>query len=202
MKELIKLLYLPLSIITIGCVTQQKLSIPNPTSYIFGSNLEQVKEAIKDVKKVTPLKSFRFIYAENSINEDSILFSKQANCNDVILINFSASHDSKIYYKFGKTVYYNAKYHIHLDSVSTDKTKVEIYTLKPHIITFFLGGQHGINRSKNVLPSTIEEYEILLAIGKQLGQEGMLPCNYPEKWLQYQAKEQERIKKQNTQLYE
>ena len=173
-----------------GCYSQKELTALNPTSYIFEANIEQVRKSI-----IAGLGDYKM--------KCLALYSKEDYENDVFntnirydaLLNSFCSFESKIYFRFNKPLYYQASFHLHLDSISENRTKVEVFTLNPNICTWgfpFGSTGHGYSHTKKVSPSTIEEYEILLAIGKQLGEKNMPACNYPKKWLEYQAKQQKR----------
>ncbi|WP_291530026.1 hypothetical protein [Bacteroides sp. UBA939] len=198
-----KWIYIVLSITLVlcaairGCYSKNKLDNPNPTSYIFDASIEQVRIAIvNNAEKIRWYHLWSEIEDKETIHYTDIKMDAWLNChgggNNVL---------SKIYFRFGKPLPYFVEFHLHLDSISEHKTKVEIFTLDPEIFLFGIGYGHiGFSRSKKVPPSTIEEYEILLAIGEQLGERDMPPCNYPKKWLKYQAKEQERIRKQKAEF--
>ena len=169
-----------LSIMVMGCYSQKELTNPNPTSYIFNVDLEQVRDAIKNGLGDYQMECMA-LYFKNEIELD--IFLQEENKNDAFLRSFLCSPKSKIYYKSGKPLYYQVNFHIHLDSISESKTKVEVFTLDPEILTWgILYGNigHGYANMKKVPPSTIEEYEILLSIGEQLGEQGMPACNYPK----------------------
>ena len=187
-----------LTITLVGCYSQKELANPNPTSYIFEASIEQVKSALKKANETYKIKGLLYFNDRDDYYYGGYVFKELKNVNDAILSSIS-SIDSKIYYKRGKPLRYSANFHIHLDSISENKTKVEIFTLNPEIVlgVIMYGGMgHGYPRVKEVLPSTIEEYEILLAIGEQLGEIGMPECYYPPEWLQYKAKQQEQIRQQ------
>ena len=168
-----------LSITIMGCYSQKELTNPNnPTSYIFEANIEQVRIAIVNNTER---------YKENwmslwSKEEDKkIIF--HTDIKEDAWLNSFGNIDSKIYFKNGNPLPYSVSFHIHLDSVSENRTNVEIFTLNPKIFRWgILYGNigHGYAHMEEVPPSTIEEYEILLSIGEQLGEKGMPACNYPK----------------------
>ena len=189
-KTLIGLLFITISVLTIGCYTKEKLLVPNPTSYVFDAGSEDVRKAI--LTRVEDSLRGYTVYAKEDYDND--ILSKNIK-NDALLIN----HDdvkSKMFFRFGKPLPYFPEFIIHLDSISEKKTNVVVYTSDTTIVVGGIGVPHfGYTWEKKVSPSTIEEYEILLLIGRQLGQEGMPECNYTKKWLKYYAREQEKIKK-------
>ena len=189
-KTLIGLLFITISVLTIGCYTKEKLLVPNPTSYVFDAGSEDVRKAI--LTRVEDSLDGYTIYAKEDYEND--IFSKNIK-NDALLVNI-CDVKSKMFFRFGKPLPYFPEFIIHLDSISEKKTNVVVYTSDTTIVVGGIGVPHfGYTWEKKVSPSTIEEYEILLLIGQQLGQEGMPECNYTKKWLKYCAKEQEKINK-------
>ena len=105
---------------------------------------------------------------------DSGILSKRGNENDALLSGQEAPYcESQIYYQEGVPLIYYADFHIHLIVLGERRTSVEIATLVPRIAV-------GVDTSFSpvagaglildpVSPTTIEEYDILLRIGKELG---------------------------------
>ena len=188
-KTLIGLLFITISVLTIGCYSKEHLQSPNPTSYVFDAGIEDVRKAITRVEDSLDGNT---VYAKEDYEND--IFSKNIK-NDALLVNI-CDVKSKMFFRFGKPLPYFPEFIIHLDSISEKKTNVVVYTSDTTIVIGGIGVPHfGYTWEKKVSPSTIEEYEILLLIGQQLGQEGMPECNYTKKWLKYCAKEQEKINK-------
>ena len=189
-KTLIGLLFITISVLTIGCYSKEKLRIPNPTSYVFDAGIEDVRKAI--LTRVEDSLDGYTVYAKEDYDND--ILSKNIK-NDALLRNHY-DVKSKMFFRFGNPLPYSPEFIIHLDSISEKKTNVVVYTSDTTIVVGGIGVPHfGYTWEKKVSPSTIEEYEILLLIGQQLGQEGMPECNYTKKWLKYYAREQEKIKK-------
>ena len=188
-KTLIGLLFITISVLTIGCYSKENLRSPNPTSYVFDAGIEDVRKAITRIEDSLDGNT---VYAKEDYEND--IFSKNIK-NDALLVNI-CDVKSKMFFRFGKPLPYFPEFIIHLDSISEKKTNVVVYTSDTTIVIGGIGVPHfGYTWEKKVSPSTIEEYEILLLIGQQLGQEGMPECNYTKKWLKYCAKEQEKINK-------
>ena len=174
------------------CYTKEKLSYQKPTNKVFNANIEQVKNAI-----INGLGNYQIqctaLYSKEDYEND--IFNTDIRY-DALLISL-CDIESKIYFRFGKPLPYWVEFHIHLDSISESKTKVEVFTLSSEIC---IGGipfgdtGHGYSHMKKVPPSTIEEYEILLTIGKYLGEKDMPPCNYPKKYLKYLKSQREKEK--------
>lgn len=189
-KTLIGLLFITISVLTIGCYTKEKLLVPNPTSYVFDAGIEDARKAI--LTRVEDSLDGYTVYAKEDYDND--ILSKNIK-NDALLRNHY-DVKSKMFFRFGNPLPYFPEFIIHLDSISEKKTNVVVYTSDTTIVVGGIGVPHfGYTWEKKVSPSTIEEYEILLLIGQQLGQEGMPECNYTKKWLKYCAKEQEKINK-------
>ena len=189
-KTLIFLLFITISVLTIGCYSKEKLQSPNPTSYVFDAGIEDARKAI--ITRVEDSLDGYTVYAKEDYEND--IFSKNIK-NDALLVNI-CDVKSKMFFRFGKPLPYFPEFIIHLDSISEKKTNVVVYTSDTTIVVGGIGVPHfGYTWEKKVSPSTIEEYEILLLIGQQLSQEGMPECHYTKKWLKYCAKEQKKIKK-------
>jgi hypothetical protein len=178
-----------------SCNTYYELLLENenPTEYCFDANVNQVKIAIEEGLGNYQIKGLALYFRQD--NRFDILQLK-GNENDAYLRTFLEPMKSKIYFKDNKALLYSADFHVHLDSLTENKTRVTVVTLKSEVST---GKKLGIGDNltlgssnlKSVPPSTIEEYEILLIIGKKLGQEGMPPCNYP-------SKEAKKVKRYNS----
>ena len=189
-KTLIFLLFITISVLTIGCYSKEKLQSPNPTSYVFDAGIEDARKAI--ITRVEDSLDGYTVYAKEDYEND--IFSKNIK-NDALLVGI-CDVKSKMFFRFGKPLPYFPEFIIHLDSISEKKTNVVVFTSDTTIVVGGIGFGHvGYTWEKKVSPSTIEEYEILLLIGQQLGQEGMPECHYTKKWLKYCAKEQKKIKK-------
>ena len=174
-KTLIFLLFIIISVLTIGCYSKEKLQSPNPTSYVFDAGIEDVRKAI-----ITRVEDSHTVYAKEDYEND--IFSKNIK-NDALLVGI-CDVKSKMFFRFGKPLPYFPEFIIHLDSISEKKTNVVVFTSDTTIVVGGIGFGHvGYTWEKKVSPSTIEEYEILLLIGQQLSQEGMPECHYTKKWL-------------------
>lgn len=174
----------------VSCNRYQEIEFndKNPISYCFSTNPKQVKEAV--IKKFDNYKTMNLdlvLKNENKFDRKiNLLLSQNGNENDICLRTFGDCLSSKVYLKDNKPALLEVDFHVHLDSLGINRTKVTINTLRYEIYT---GAKIGISdnfvlgqpNTEKVPPSTIEEYEILLAIGEELGQKGMPPCNYPKK---------------------
>ncbi len=177
MKNLIYLILVTL--LFSGCYSQKELKQKNPTSYVFNANIQQIKYSIFSNYE----DGFIDLYPDTStISSYYVDYDSIINKNDVLLMPLTGASKSKIYYKNGNPLYYQVYILLHLDSISENRTKA---TALAFISEICVGGYqipfigHGYSRMKKVPPSTIEEYEILLAIGRQLGDTNMPKCIYP-----------------------
>lgn len=91
--------------------------------------------------------------------------------------------ESRIYFKDGQRLLYFADFHIHLAYIGPRRTMVEIHTYDQKVAV-------GIDRRFSpvrgtglvcvgVPSTTVEEYEILLRIGAELGEKAMLRLSAP-----------------------
>lgn len=113
------------------------------------------------------------------------LLTKPGNENDAYFYGTdSPVGESQVYFKDGQPLIYFADFHIHITAVESRKTRVEIFTYDSSVNTSVnapWSPAHG--RSfvyVKVNPTTIEQYQILLGIGKQLGKNDMPPLVTPE----------------------
>ena len=102
------------------------------------------------------------------------VFARPENQNDAFLYGGVAPYcESKVYFKDGQPLIYFADFHIHLAEVEPGKTRVEITTYDSRIAVgvdrgFSPLGDPGLRHVK-IAPTSVEEYEILLGIGAELG---------------------------------
>jgi hypothetical protein len=121
------------------------------------------------------------------LGEISDLFSQPANKLDFCLMPVYYISKSMIYKREnGSSLDYEAWFYLHLEAAEKNMTKVNIRTIEPKII---VGKEllplppHFVRKDKTIQvePSTIEEYEILIKIGNLVGEKDMPALNLPEK---------------------
>jgi hypothetical protein len=111
------------------------------------------------------------------------LLTKAGNENDAYLVGMEVPcGESQVYFKDGQPLIYFADFHIHLTAVGLQKIRVEIFTYGSRVVA-------GVDESWSphgpsfifveVDPTTIEQYQILLRIGEQLGTKNMPPLVTP-----------------------
>lgn len=111
-KTLIFLLFITISVLTIGCYSKGKLQSPNPTSYVFDAGIEDARKAI--ITRVEDSLDGYTVYDKEDHEND--ILSKNIK-NDALLINHY-DVKSKMFFRFGKPLPYSPEFIIHLDSIS------------------------------------------------------------------------------------
>lgn len=166
--------------------SQSMKSAPdNPTSYIFEFKIQTVSETIK--KEFLRPPGYRYMQLEY-FGKDVILsstakkvFQDSNNRKDYYLHYSNSIGKSKICFnRKGYALDYYAEFHLHLTAIDSTQTRVEILTIDPKVVTGrnilpSLPHLVRMDKTKSINPSSIEEYEILLKIGKSLGVEEKMP---------------------------
>jgi len=173
----------------------------NPTSYVFHAPLTVLRdrivkdftksrsEGINDLISVQEISKMQWIIKDvnNFKNTEKYqrVFEKPENILDLYLTpaNNPAVSNSKVYKKFWKSLEYSAEFQLHMTSINEGETKIEVITNNPEVLYFgfniFKTG-HSYVYFKEVEPTTIEEYEILLRIGNLAGEKDMPSLKLPE----------------------
>jgi hypothetical protein len=118
--------------------------------------------------------------------EISSLYILPENSKDVYFQSFGIHNKSKIYCnKQNEFCDYWDSYYLHLDAITVHSTKVTVTTIKSEIIIgqkLLPSPPHFVrdNKTITVEPSTIEEYLILLEIGKMTGENNMPKLILPD----------------------
>jgi len=166
---------------------KSKLDKRNPTEYTYTFSTEKVKTVILDQFSNKKYRKMTLYYLNGNLYPDSVkIFNQTNNENDFCLSTYGDPiGKSFLYSKNDIPLDYVASFHLHLSKIDSSQTKVNVITLKSKVILGLelLPNIHGVRTFdyKNVEPTTIEEYEILLKIGKTLGQSGMPELELPEK---------------------
>jgi hypothetical protein len=177
-------------------IKTRALSQKNPTSYVFPHPVPEVRE-----KVLTALEDYKFrrdFYSSLSPNNPSFhfsvntrgdagssepIFASPDNKDDLYLHSFGDWIDpSPVYFAGGKPLRYRAKFQLHLTALGDNSTKVSVITHDPSVINGSVCcGLHGYKSNDvAVEPTTIEEYRILLFIGRVLGVSDMPHLSLPE----------------------
>ena len=178
-------------------IKTKSLNEKNPTSYEFARPMSEVKKEVInafDSEKVNPLthqfnSSFSnetFSFVVESKEDPSFskhIFQNPENSNDLYLHSFGTPiNSSYVYFGGGKPLRYRAEFQLHLTALDPHRTRVSVITHKPTVINGSkCCGLHGyVSNDVPVEPTTIEEYKILLFVGRLLGTQDMPPLRLPE----------------------
>jgi hypothetical protein len=127
------------------------------------------------------------VYKETDRPLYDSIFNLKENSKDLILSTANSKHAtlgySDVYFIGKKPLLYKAEFHLHFERINSTTTKIKINTLNPRVIVgkqvVTLASHRGY-KYKKVEPTTIEEYKILLRIGKIAGEKKMPFINLPE----------------------
>ena len=169
-------------------IEEKTLSTNNPTTYEFNASLDNVKAAIKKARgddwrdAQDAHNGAELIWQSDKNPLARKIFDDPKNLNDAYLCGMGdAVGKSSVYFKNKLPLTYYADFQIHLTSTSALKTRVEIFTFDSHVLAgtellpFARAGIFLV-----VEPTTIEEYQILLDIGKQISQSNMPKLMLPD----------------------
>jgi len=151
----------------------------NPTSYLFAKSEEDVINAI--IEAVGSHKSSKF-------NKYNKYFLHENATTGVFELLRDDGNISKVYFrKNGEPYLFTPdKIQIFVNSLNENETEVNINVVKPKVrtqLTMFPTPRtfHRAWKFKPVLSTTVEEYEILQLIGKELGVTDMPEIKIPER---------------------
>jgi len=184
-----------LLILLTGCHSYKslKLKVKNPTEYVFNLNTKVIKNKLINVFSRNGDSRYNcykgmdlIIYKKDTIfNGIPDTIKRKFPKNSIFLYNDGARKlTSSMYYKKNRKLRYYASFLIILDSLDKQKTKVKIKTIFPEVVvgnTLLPTLPHFVRmeKTKRVKPSTVEEYELLMHIGKILKVDSMPPIHYP-----------------------
>jgi hypothetical protein len=161
-------------------VTTKKLSNPNPTSFVFTASVADVHRVLKDhaVRCCGEVE-----LKENAVFSRSIL-NMPGNENDAYIHNFHEPiGPSSVYFSGTNPLLYICEFHLHIVQKTATETQVTVIPQNSEVIDGqSWWGPHGppANIYKDVKPTTIEEYKILLELGAALGTVKMPQLLLPE----------------------
>lgn len=167
-------------------ITKIELINKNPVEYTFNTSKDSLYKAItKDIiligLPVMTIKNRRIIPPE--ILELLLL---ENNKQDIFLWTPGEHWKSKLYLKRdGEFLDYWVSFYLHLVKIDESHTKVCIKAIDPKVIVgreMLPSPPHFVRNNKTIIvePSTIEEYEILLEIGKIIGEQNMPALILPD----------------------
>ena len=202
-KELLQCSAFLVIILCDSCIgfRTKHLKEKNPTSYVFHVPLTVISERIeKDFEKdrsttINGLRSVQEISrkqwsvqdANCSYNSEKVekIFEKPRNKLDLYLTPSGSSiiNYSNVYLKFWKSLEYYAEFQLHFEPINENETKITVITHDPEVLYWgfeIFNTGHAYVNFKKVEPTTIEEYEILLRIGKLAEEKDMPPLKLPK----------------------
>jgi hypothetical protein len=150
--------------------SKRKLEPTNPVSYVFNSPASEVRSAID--ASVSSANQGR-MYGHWVPSGLSFHGSAETEY-DMHQITVSDS-----YFWSNTPLQYIADFKLLLTPVSDSKTRVDIRTSESKVRIGANFGGHGGDYYERVAPTTIEEYRILLKIGRALGEQDMPPLRLP-----------------------
>ena len=155
----------------------RELPKQNPTSYDFEVSVGGLKQAVEAARgqawrdSQPPNQREHLAWLEDHSAFAGHIFTNAANRNDAYLFGMgNAVGLSPVYIKSGKDLPYYADFHIHLEEKGTNQTSVQIFTYNSEVMV----GTESLPFATagvfvDVPPSSIEEYRLLLDIGRELG---------------------------------
>ena len=170
----------------------------NPTSYEFPGSVSEIKQKmLATFKDFDVMQSFYRSFADGSFyfaveggenalftkNYAKDMFANERNKDDLYLHSHGALiGGSPLYLGGGMPLPYSAEFQLHFDAIDPNKTRVSVITHNPRVYNGTVCcGLHGYkSNTVPVEPSTIEEYKILLFIGRRLGMNDMPMLKLPE----------------------
>ena len=181
--------------------------VSNPTEYTYHMPLEELRTLIindfenqtnPDIEEISCRKMEVSTITKylNGLTEDTISNpwypKEKKSVHDLILI-FPISTKattlgySDVYYKKNMPLLYNVyAFHLNFEEIDAKKTKMRVHVLHPEVATgkeiwgMIILPSHAGYRWKSVEPTTIEEYKILLRIGKLAGEKNMPQLKRPD----------------------
>jgi hypothetical protein len=151
-----------------------------PMSYTYNSSLNEVRKNVSIVLSKDKYHGSSFEIGYDSIEKEMNNITDNENRNHFFINRFawfSSGENSKIYYNWWGKLKLIPSYHIILDSLSKNQTKIIIESF-PQVeagTDFSLNHMlpYVTSRKVSVKPSTIEEYEIIWRVGQQCGEKNM-----------------------------
>jgi hypothetical protein len=179
----------------IHTIETRPLSHKNPTSYVFPVPVPEARERVlaalkddglmQDLQASFPMAPHSYFVAES--REHAVfserVFADPANRDDVYLHSYGTPVClSPVYHGGGVPLRYVAAFQLHLVAAGDGGTRVSVVTHDPKVINGSkCCGLHGYAANTvAVEPTTIEEYKILLFLGRALGEGDMPPLRLPE----------------------
>jgi len=152
----------------------RKLEPKNPVFYVFHAPIDQVRNAIES--------SFQLPVQDDRLNGDwsPSRMSGHGSPETEFDLHQDGLTKSAVYHWLLWPLLYKAEFKVLLAPVSDSATQVSIQTSESRVRIGPNIGGHGGDYYEWVRPTTIEEYRILLKIGRVLNEPDMPPMRLPK----------------------
>ena len=176
-------------------ILKTTLEKKNPTEYQFNVPIDSIHKLII---------GNRFLFFDDmavmSLEQKLIIpieivkkLEKPVNKYDMFIDRSFNTQKKSYTYKNqdGEYLEYLVSFYLHLDSIDINKTKITIETFEPELIRgydFLPSPPHFVRNPKWLIgePSTIEEYSLLLKIGKAIGEKNMPSLILPNMYSKFE----------------
>ena len=169
-------------------IEERPLVKRNLTSFSFDASIDSIRVAIAEARgekwqdSQSAYQGATLVWKNAKSPVDNPTNKEALHLQDAFLFGMgNAVGTSQVYFKNGKGLTYYADFQIHLIPTSSSNTLVEVFTHGSHVLA---GTEwHPFARAGiyvTVDATSIEEYQILLDIGKQLGAASMPKILLPE----------------------
>jgi hypothetical protein len=153
-------------------ISTKKLSHPNPTSYVFHVNADEMRRTL--------WKSYCYYCPRNSypecLNEEGLRMDSPTK----VVMEPGYWEKSGTYFWLSTPLDYHADYEVRLTPRGDSLTEVRVETTNAEVMIGPSFGMHGGNLNHWVAPTTVEEYRFLQTVGCVLGEEKMPPLELPK----------------------
>jgi len=183
-----------IALLLAGCgtphVEQRTLPQPNPTSYEFAASVEAVHLAIDALYEQQfserPLNTFRVAKADDELltDEQRERLAGPGGADDRYLWYMHEPMSlSPVYFVRGEPAPYIADFYLKIEPLDDQGTRVAVEAVDAQVLAGkTLLPRHELSRANiylPVVPTSVEEYQLLLGIGRLLGQTDMPPLQLP-----------------------
>lgn len=169
-----------------GCCFKMTMRLrpPNPTEYVYHTGLAAARSAVWQTLSEYDLRYRKMIAEDRGTLHHDTLLDAEINKHDIRLHSYEDIGKSAMYYSWWGKLRLNASFQIHFDSIAPSLTRISIRTFGSEVKS---GIRPGIGDNLTLLkpcyssapPSSVEEYELLLLIGRLLGEQGMPELRRP-----------------------
>lgn len=152
----------------------------NPMEYIYNFSINDVRKTVNNKFSDDKFCGIPFQVGYFGFDKNDSQITENENRNNFFLISnyWAPVGKSEMYYNWWGRLKLFPWYHIILDSISPNQTKIRIESEPKVKIGVSIEYNHGLPYrfgayTVKVKPSTIEEYEIIKLIGEALGEKNM-----------------------------